>query len=178
MTRIDFYQLNPSRRTEDVVCRLCEKAYSQQQHVLVLTRDAEQSERIDQMLWVYEDDSFIPHDLDEVDGMKTPVLIQNNPASTGHREILINLTTNIPEFFPQFERVLELVTEDNRTEAREGVAWEQGFVRDYRALDAQITANGRIQIALPQAARQAAQESSAVRAVPHRTTPAKRIVRL
>ncbi len=119
MTRIDFYQLNPSRRAEDVVCRLCEKAYTQQQKVLVLTRDAEQTERLDQLLWVYEDDSFIPHDIEEVEGMTTPVLIQDNPPASSHREILINLSADIPEFFAQFDRVLELVTEDNRSDARD-----------------------------------------------------------
>ena len=120
MTRIDFYQLDQSRhRTEDVVCRLCAKAYSQKQNILVLTDSVEQSDRIDQLLWVFEDDSFIPHDVEEVEGFTTPVMIHNNPPTADNREVLINLSASIPTFFPQFERVLELVTEDNKDSARE-----------------------------------------------------------
>ena len=120
MTRVDFYQLNQGRhRREDVVCRLCAKAYAQKQKILVLTEGPDHSEQLDQLMWVYEDDSFLPHDVEETEGFQTPVLIHDNPPSVGGREILINLSSSIPDYFPQFERVLELVTEDNRDSARE-----------------------------------------------------------
>ncbi len=120
MTRIDFYQLNQERhRKEDVVCRLCAKGYAQQQKILVLTEGPEHSEQLDQLLWVYEDDSFLPHDTEEADDFQTPVLIHDKPQTFGDREILINLSASIPDFFPQFERVLELVTDNNRDSARE-----------------------------------------------------------
>ncbi len=120
MTRIDFYQLDPSRhRKEDVVCKLCAKAYEQQQKTLVLTENSLQSEQLDQLLWVFEDDSFIPHDREETSSLMTPILIHDNPASPDNREVLINLSASIPDYFPQFERVLELVTDDNRDSARE-----------------------------------------------------------
>lgn len=120
MTRIDFYQLDQQRhRTEDVVCRLCAKAYAQKQNILVLTEDHDHSEQLDQVMWIFEDDSFLPHDIEESEGFRTPVLIHNNPGAVEDREILINLSTSIPDFFPQFERVLELVTEHNRDSARE-----------------------------------------------------------
>ncbi len=120
MTRIDFYQLDQARhRAEDVVCRLCAKAYAQKQNILILTRDSEQSDQLDQLLWTFEDDSFIPHDTAAVDGLLTPVLIHNDPTVDDKREVLINLSAEVPAFFPQFERVLELVTDNNRESARD-----------------------------------------------------------
>lgn len=120
MTRIDFYQLDQARhRQEDVVCKLCAKAYTQKQNILILTQSPEQSDQLDQLLWVFEDDSFIPHDVEEVEGLTTPVLIHDAPAAPDNREVLINLSASVPTFFAQFERVLELVTDDNRDSARD-----------------------------------------------------------
>ncbi len=120
MTRIDFYQLSPQQHSHDrVVCQLCQKAYENNQYTLLLTRSAEQTTHLDRQLWIFNDDSFVPHDAQESTDFKTPVLIQNDPGSTGDRQLLINLSNTIPSFFAQFERVIELVTEDNKQQARE-----------------------------------------------------------
>ena len=119
MTRIDFYQLDSNRhRYDQVVCKLCQKAYESQQLTLLLTRDPQQSQHLDHALWTFADDSFVPHDSDEVETLATPILIHDNPAPRGDRQLLINLSASVPEYFAQFERVIELVTEDNRQQAR------------------------------------------------------------
>ena len=130
MTRIDFYQLDPARHgVDEVVCQLCHKAYDKGQPTLLLTRDPVQSEHFDRRLWTWRDDSFLPHDREEVDGLLTPILIHDRPEARGDRHLLINLSADVPEFFTQFERVLELVTEDNRAEAREHYRYykERGY---------------------------------------------------
>lgn len=120
MTRIDFYQLSPQQHSHDrVVCQLCQKAYENNQYTLLLTRSEEQTAHLDRQLWIFNDDSFVPHDAQESTDFKTPVLIQYEPGSTGDRQLLINLSNTIPSFFAQFERVIELVTEDNKQQARE-----------------------------------------------------------
>ena len=44
MTRVDFYQLDPARhRYDQVVCRLCQKAYDNSQMTLLLTKNPQQS---------------------------------------------------------------------------------------------------------------------------------------
>ena len=130
MTRIDFYQLNPARhRYDQVVCQLCQKAYDSQQLTLLLTRDPQQSQLLDQKLWTFRDDSFLPHDNEEVEGLVTPILIHDNPDPGSDRQLLINLSTTVPIYFAQFERVIELVTEENRQQAREHYSFykERGY---------------------------------------------------
>jgi DNA polymerase-3 subunit chi len=130
VTRIDFYQLNPERhRYDQVVCQLCQKAYDNQQLTLLLTRDPQQSQHLDHKLWTYRDDSFLPHDSEEIEGLVTPILIQDDPDPRGNRQLLINLSPAVPTYFAQFERVIELVTEDNKQQAREHYSFykERGY---------------------------------------------------
>jgi DNA polymerase-3 subunit chi len=130
MTRIDFYQLNPERhRYEQVVCRLCEKAWEQKQLTLLLTEDAAQSQMLDQRLWTFSDDSFVPHDSEDSEDFVTPILIHDNPDPAGERQLLINLSASVPPYFAQFERVIELVTEENKAQARAHYSYykERGY---------------------------------------------------
>ena len=51
MTRVDFYQLDPARhRYDQVVCRLCQKAWDNSKLTLLLTRDPQQSQHLDHKL--------------------------------------------------------------------------------------------------------------------------------
>ena len=68
MTKIDFYQLNPDRHRHDqVVCQLCQKAYESKQKTLLLTQNQNHSQQLDSQLWIYSDDSFLPHDAEEIE---------------------------------------------------------------------------------------------------------------
>ena len=137
MTRIDFYELQPNRHHYDqIVCQLCQKAYDHGQLTLVLTSDPEQSRRLDEKLWTYRDDSFLPHDIDEPDGLVTPILINDRPEPRGHRQLLINLAAEVPDFFAQFDRVIELVTDDNRQSARGHYSYykERGYPLEHISL--------------------------------------------
>ncbi len=130
MTRIDFYQLNSGRhRYDQVVCQLCQKAYDSQQLTLLLTHDSQQSQHLDQKLWTFRDDSFLPHDCEENSNPITPILIHDNPDPRGDRQLLINLSSSVPPYFAQFERVIELVTDDNKQQAREHYSYykERGY---------------------------------------------------
>lgn len=119
MTRIDFYQLSHGRFNADgLVCTLCAKAYQNRQNTLLLTADAQHSNRLDQLLWISDEESFIPHDQQDQPGFVTPVLITHEADPRGERELLINLSAEIPSYFAQFERVIELVTEENKSVAR------------------------------------------------------------
>ena len=68
---------------------------------------------------ILSDDSFVPHDVEESTDFKTPIFIHHQPQPNGERPLLINLSATIPTWFAQFERVIELVTEDNKLEARQ-----------------------------------------------------------
>ena len=82
---------------------------------------AENKTRLDlgRSILVFEDDSFIPHDAQESEEFMSPILIHNEPALRDERQLLINLADAIPTYFAQFDRVIELVTENNKQQARE-----------------------------------------------------------
>ena len=137
MTRIDFYQLNPQQHNVDrVVCQLCQKAYESKQFTLLLTQSRQQTEHLDRQLWIFDDDSFIPHDAEESDQFMSPVLIHNEPVLRNERQLLINLADDIPGYFARFERVIELVTENNKQQAREHYNYyrERGYPLNHHNL--------------------------------------------
>ena len=59
----------------------------------------------------------------------TPILIHDNPVPAGERQLLINLSPSVPPWFAQFERVIELVTEENKRQARANYSYykERGY---------------------------------------------------
>jgi DNA polymerase-3 subunit chi len=130
MTRVDFYQLSNARMSADtLICKLCHKAYQSKQKTLLLTRDAEQTQHLDRLLWTHNEESFIPHDQSEAGGIDIPILVNHEADPRGDRQLLINLSHEIPIYFAQFERVFELVTEENKSIAREHYSYykERGY---------------------------------------------------
>lgn len=137
MTRIDFYQLDSARYHPDkLVCSLCQKAFQSNQKVLLLTEDQQQSDKFDRLLWTHDDESFLPHDQQEQDDFTTPVLVNHEASPRGERELLINLSHEIPIYFAQFERVIELVTSDNKATSREHYSFyrERGYELNHHKL--------------------------------------------
>ena len=137
MTRIDFYDLTQSRHNSDrLVCKLCHKAYQSKQNVLLLTSSQQQSDKLDRLLWTSEEESFLPHDQQEQEGLLTPVLINHQADPRGERQLLINLSGEIPLFFAQFERVIELVSTDNKVLARSHYSYykDRGYELNHHKL--------------------------------------------
>lgn len=127
MTRVDFYILD--RPAADgcltLACRLAEKAVQHEHAVLINAGSPAERARIDELLWTFSQNSFLPHRIlgendDNDEG--EPVLIGcDQVPEDGHWDLLINLAPAIPEFFSRFERMAELVDadEENKTAARE-----------------------------------------------------------
>ena len=116
MTRVSFYILKGSAEHDRQVyaCRLAEKAFNQGNHIYIHAENAEQAEQFNKTLWAFRADSFIPHQLiDSQDNNECRVLIGHNDASPPRlMDLLINLSTEQPPFFSQFERVAEFVNDD------------------------------------------------------------------
>jgi len=65
---------------------------------------------MDQLLWTFRDQSFIPHELlPNADLKTTPVIIGWSGDAAEECDVLINLATEIPVFFSRFERLVEIV---------------------------------------------------------------------
>jgi len=115
MTQVDFYVLKNAQQTnaELFVCRLAEKAFKKGHAIHVQTNSAEQSERIDKLMWSYNDLSFLPHvKIDDDLQQDTPIHISHSNENASITDVLINLKSEVPMFFTQFNRVAEIVSAD------------------------------------------------------------------
>ena len=120
MTRISFYVLKGSDENERQVfaCRLIEKAYLQGNHIYIHTETAEQAKQLNDVLWSFRPDSFVPHELiNEQTVDDCPILIGHNASPPRLMNLLINLSPQHPMFFSQFERVAEFVNDDEQIKA-------------------------------------------------------------
>jgi DNA polymerase-3 subunit chi len=121
MTRISFYILKGEQEHDRQVfaCRLIEKAYVQGQHIYVHTESAQQTEQLDQLLWSFRSDSFVPHQMMQEQGQEDcPVLIGHDTNPPRLMNLLINLSPQHPLFFSQFERVAEFINDNSDTKVQ------------------------------------------------------------
>lgn len=121
--RVDFYLIanEEAQARWLLACRLLEKAYTKGHRVYVHCTNQNDAELLDELLWTFRDDSFIPHHL-QGEGPEPPPPVQIGYANEprGFNDILLNLTDEIPAFFTRFKRVMELVSnvESEREQSR------------------------------------------------------------
>lgn len=120
MLKIDFYVIedtNPQARLR-LACRLIEKAYKNRHRIYVHTDNVTEAHKVDELLWTYREDSFLPHNL-YGDGPEPapPIQIGYEKTPEKQRDILLNLSKTVPEFYGQFARILQIVSADTETQA-------------------------------------------------------------
>lgn len=111
--RIDFYvleQAGPEARLR-FACRLAEKAMKHQHQVHALTADEAVAHDLDELLWTFRAESFVPHAIGTPDAAQAvPVTIGCDPAAVPPQsELLINLTPSVPACFEGFQRIAEII---------------------------------------------------------------------
>ena len=112
MTRVDFHSKVPDKLL--YACRLVRKARAADMNVVVYLQNREQLRALDDALWTFSEQDFLPHVIagDEL-ASQTPVILSDNAADTlPHHQILINLSQHTPEHFARFERLFEVVSTD------------------------------------------------------------------
>lgn len=113
-SRVDFYLIKtPTLQASlDFVCRLIEKIYKQGHHFYIHTPDHSTAKQLNDLLWTFNDISFIPHAIYDAalnPAQKPPILIGYDEQTKLTGEILVNLTSRAPEFFAQFSRIIEII---------------------------------------------------------------------
>lgn len=122
MTRVDFY-VAPAEGEQEwlkVACRVVEKAWRKQRSVYVHTGSAAAMQQVDEMLWSFRPNSFIPHrdEHSDLQGAPTDILVACSGEPGGHHDVLVNLTDSTPDFFGRFERIAEIVPGDESARQR------------------------------------------------------------
>ena len=138
LTKIDFYILpsaEPSARL-DFACKLTEKAWRLGHRVYLHCTDNAQRQDLDERLWRFKGESFVPHGPAEAEP-EGQVVLGVGDSCGDHHDLLVNLDLKVPAFAKAFARVAEVVVEDPaiRQAARESFRFyrEQGYpLQDHR----------------------------------------------
>jgi len=131
MPRADFYLIAKPRFLDDpllLVCELTRRAFDSGQPVLILVRDMAQAEILDERIWEFDENTYLPHQiagLDEEDE-DTPILLVAPETDVPDRPLIINLRD--APFRGTCERVLEVVPADPAAREPLRARW-----RDYQA---------------------------------------------
>lgn len=124
MTEIAFHFNAPDRI--GYACRLLRKAMASGAKVVV-TGAPETLQQLDAALWDFSPVDFVPHCFLNAEAnvlSASPVILADSVHDTPHRQVLVNLGSDVPAGFDQFKRVIEVVCldEDDRKAAR--VRWK------------------------------------------------------
>ena len=127
MPKAHFYLIDKPRFREQpllLVCELAKKAYAANLSTLILARDQAQAEALDDLLWAFDPDEYLPHQIAgmDADEDEAPVLIASPDTDVPLRPLLINLRDAAPQ--GAFERVLEVVPADPAARAPLRERWK------------------------------------------------------
>ncbi len=133
--RADFYLIQKERFREEplrLVCELAKRGFANGLPTLVLVRDRTQAEELDDLLWSFEPDAFIPHQIagEDMDGEEeADVLIVPPDADVPMRPLVINLRDAVVD--GDFDRVLEVVPADPAARDPLRERWKQYKARGF-----------------------------------------------
>ena len=86
--------------------------YRQNQRVFIYTQDQESAHNIDEMLWAFDPTSFVPHNLIG-EGPKQGAAVEISwQVPNNRRAVLINLTSDVPNFANLFSHLIDFVPAD------------------------------------------------------------------
>jgi DNA polymerase-3 subunit chi len=132
---VDFYLLQSEEPEASLLaaCELVEKLYSEGHRVFIHCNTQQEAEHLDELLWTYQEESFIPHNLQgEGPEPPPPVQLGFGKEPRGFNDILLNMALEVPSFSVKFKRIIELVpsleTEKERSRSRYKEYKSKGFL--------------------------------------------------
>ncbi|MEO8011884.1 MAG: DNA polymerase III subunit chi [Dokdonella sp.] len=127
MPRADFYLIDKPRFREQpllLVCELAKRAFASEQATVIYARTQDQAEELDTLLWEFDPDAFIAHQIagDDDDAI-TAVLIVPPGIEAQARPLAINLRDECA--LAAHERVLEVVAADPAERDGSRLRWSE-----------------------------------------------------
>ena len=93
------------------VCRFVEKVERLGHHILIVVDSEQEAHELDDLLWSFKPESFIAHQIIGGDE-EAKVEITFTGEAGNHHDVLINLSSQIPDYFSRFNRLSEVVIQD------------------------------------------------------------------
>lgn len=144
MTEINFYANRNNTLDGRILlaCRLVEKARQKEMQIHIHTDGYYTTRRMDEMLWIWNETSFIPHISDLSDNFEIetqePVTISSHLPSKNKSDYLINLSNQRPEFFSNYLKMAEIIDQNETilTAGRERYSFykQKGYTLNYYQL--------------------------------------------
>ena len=111
MTQIIFYSTAPLQ-VEKTLFALLEKSLEKGNKSLLLFKDKEKCSLINEQLWTYKQNSFLPHisEDDEIyDDIDVPVYLSTKNENPFKAELLFSIDGFLPDNIDHFERVIIII---------------------------------------------------------------------
>jgi DNA polymerase III subunit chi len=116
------------------VCRLVKRATGTGAKVVV-TGAGPVLQDLDEVLWTFSPADFIPHcqlaSADPQVVQASQVVLAEQARGAPHQDILVNLGGSIPDGFEKFERLNEIVTQDEGDRQQARLRWKHYAARGY-----------------------------------------------
>lgn len=119
MTEVKFFVLRAADAASrlDYTCKYLQTCLKQGHRVLVRTASAEDGEALDELLWHFRPESFVPHatlPALRAGGLPCPPVLIGWDDDTGpHQDVLVNLAPGVPEYAASFRHVREIVVQQD-----------------------------------------------------------------
>ena len=111
MTQIIFYSTAPLQ-VEKTLFALLEKSIEKGNKSLLLFKDKEKCSLINEQLWTYKQNSFLPHISEDdkiYDDIDVPVYLSTKNENPFKAEILFSIDGFLPDNIDHFERVIIII---------------------------------------------------------------------
>ena len=133
MTRVDVHFNIPAAGRLLYGCRLIRKIYRSGARLVILDPERTTLERLDQALWTFSPLDFIPHVMagDALSGTSPVLLATRIDDALPHHEILLNLGGEPPPYLSRFERLIDLVADDEPSRQAGRERWRHYSERGY-----------------------------------------------
>lgn len=115
MTKVIFVEVTASR-IEMRACEIAEDTYAQGDRLQINALDEEQAARLDDLLWTYKPDNFVPHGFwkDTDNESDQPVVITTRKERVPGIASLLTMDYCPVEMVQQFSKVIHVVVVDNQ----------------------------------------------------------------
>ena len=126
MTTVEFHILSATGDDARMrhACQLVDECYGRRQRCFVRVANDAEAQRIDELLWTFRDQAFIPHQVMDTPPSIDPnvmVLIGDGAAPAEYKSLMINLSGAVPGDVSAFTQMIEVVDAEpqRKQQARE-----------------------------------------------------------
>jgi DNA polymerase III subunit chi len=131
VTNVKFY-FNAADKL-GYACRMLRKAARSDMKVAV-TAEPSLLRELDTLLWTFEPIEFVPHCAAGAPPAvldATPIVLCEAARAAPHHELLVNLGASVPEGFERFERLFEVVSQEDDDRQIGRKRWQHYKSRGY-----------------------------------------------